>query len=372
MAFQIKDTLSVVASMVNFMRATQTQITDFNVGGVARTMVEAPAIEIDELYQMMFRGLKEAIPVSVYNSFDFALLPAVGASGTVRFTLSPVSASDTPIPAGTVVTEPGGRYQYLTGVDAVIAASASYVDITCYCSDVGVDTNVSALALTTLQSAIAGVTVSNPNAFVNGADLEDDAGRKSRFRDYISNIARGTVAAIKYGASTATLKNADGLVTERVASVSVVEPYLVDPLTYPTALVWLYIHNGSGGTSVDLVADAQAIIDGYEATDGTLVPGYKAAGVIVEVSAAVEVEVDVTATVVIADNYDSAVAIAAAEVAVAEYLGGLGIGQSALVAEIIALIMGIDGIHNCAVTAPAADVAVDADEKIMAGTMAIT
>jgi len=370
--FQLKDTLSIVASLVNFMRATQTQITDFNVGGVARTMVEAPAIEIDELYQMMFRGLKEAIPVSVYNSFDFSLLPAVGASGTVRFTLSPVSASDTPIPAGTVVTEPNGRYQYLTGINAVIPAGSSYVDITCYCSAVGADTNVSALSLTTLQSAIAGVTVSNPNAFVNGADLEDETSRKSRFRDYISNIARGTVSAIKYGASTATVKTSDGLVTERVASVSVVEPYLEAPLTYPPALVWVYVHNGSGGTSSDLVDDAQAVIDGYETNEGTLIPGYKAAGVIVEVSAAVEVEVDVTATVVIADNYDSAVAIAAAEIAVAEYLGGLGIGQSALVAEIIALIMGIDGVHNCAVTLPAADVSTNAGEKVMAGTISIT
>ncbi len=56
--FQVKDFRSIVASMVNHVRATTTKITDFRVGGVARTLLEAPAIEIDELYQQMFNGLR--------------------------------------------------------------------------------------------------------------------------------------------------------------------------------------------------------------------------------------------------------------------------------------------------------------------------
>ena len=47
MAFQIKNFVSICAGMINSMRANQTQITDFNVGSVARTLIEAPAIEID-------------------------------------------------------------------------------------------------------------------------------------------------------------------------------------------------------------------------------------------------------------------------------------------------------------------------------------
>jgi hypothetical protein len=38
MAFQIKNFVSIVAAMVNHMRATQDKITDFNVGSVARTL----------------------------------------------------------------------------------------------------------------------------------------------------------------------------------------------------------------------------------------------------------------------------------------------------------------------------------------------
>src|SRR3546814_7934576 len=87
MAFQTKDFVSIVASMINWMRSTQSKITDFNIGSVARTMVEAPAAEIDELYQQFFFGLKEAIPVSVYQSFDFEPIEAVPAAGLVRISI---------------------------------------------------------------------------------------------------------------------------------------------------------------------------------------------------------------------------------------------------------------------------------------------
>jgi uncharacterized phage protein gp47/JayE len=373
MSFQVKDYLSIVASIVNFMRATQDQITDFNVGGVARTLVEAPAIEIDELYQMMFRGLKEAIPVSIYNSFAFERLAAIGASGSLRFTLSPVSATDTAIPAGTAVSAVGGTYRYLTGVDAVIPAGTSTVDIIAYCSSTGFATNVAATTLTEMQTHIPGVTVTNLNAFSNGRDLETDAERYTRFREYISTIARGTVAAIKYGATTAALVDADGIEFERVNAVAVVEPHVADPITYPSGgLVWVYIHNNSGNTSAGLVARAQAVIDGYLLADGTPVPGWKAAGVIAKVSAATDVNVDVTATVVTDAGIDAAAAIADARAGVSAYLSGLGIGDTAVRAEIIAIIMSVEGIYNCAVTLPLADVVVAANEKVMAGVVAIT
>ena len=372
MSFQIKDVVSCVASMVNLMRATQDQITDYNVGSVARTLIEAPAIEIDELYQMMFRGLLEAIPVSVYNSFSFDPLPAIGASGMVRFTVSPVSGTDIAIPAGTVVTAPGGAYRYLTGLDTHIAAGNSTVDVIAYCASTGAATNTAATTLTTMAAPIANVTATNPNAFSNGSDLETEEERKTRFRDYISTLSRGTVAALLYGASTAYLANADGLVVERVNAVDLVEPYLIDPVTYPTALVWLYIHNGSGSTSSDLVDRTQVVIDGYTDVDGKPIPGWKAAGVKVEVSAATEVPVDVTATATILSAYDPVITKAAAAAAVSAYLGDLGIGKTAVLAEIISLIMDIPGVYNCVVTDPVADVTAASGHKVMAGTVAVT
>ena len=48
--FQIKDFASITASMINWLRANTTKVTDFNVGSVVRTMAEASAAEMEELY----------------------------------------------------------------------------------------------------------------------------------------------------------------------------------------------------------------------------------------------------------------------------------------------------------------------------------
>ncbi len=64
MAFQIKDFASIAAAMINYLRASQDRVTDFEPGSVARTMLEATAAELDELYQQLFHGIREAIEVS--------------------------------------------------------------------------------------------------------------------------------------------------------------------------------------------------------------------------------------------------------------------------------------------------------------------
>lgn len=74
MAFQIKDFRSIVASLINVSKASQSKITDFGVGSVARTLMESPAIEIEELYLQMALGLQDAIPVAIYQAFDFPLI----------------------------------------------------------------------------------------------------------------------------------------------------------------------------------------------------------------------------------------------------------------------------------------------------------
>ena len=81
---QLKNFVSITASLINYIKAAQTTLTDFNVGAVVRTMLEACAREIEELYQQMFLGLKDAIPVAVYNAFGFSALTAQPATGIIR------------------------------------------------------------------------------------------------------------------------------------------------------------------------------------------------------------------------------------------------------------------------------------------------
>lgn len=371
MAFQTKDFRSIVAAMINTSRANGSRVTDFSVGSVARTLMEAPAIEIEELYLQMLLGLQESIPTAVFTSFNFERLAAVSASGTVRFTCVS-SASAIRIPAGTRVKSDSSALEYATQVDAPIAAGGTYADVQVACTTTGLSTNCAAGTLTTMVSPVAGiVSVTNLAAFLNGADVEADAARKTRFHAYIASLSRGTVAALQYGASRSVVRNASGDVIERAAHVAVIEPYLTNP-TEPTALVNVYIHNGTGVTSLDLVAAVSQDLHGYVAPDGTLVTGWKAAGVKLNVFAATEISINITATIAMVGGASNAAALVTAQAAVADYITSLGIGEPVIRSELVSRVMGISGVYNVTMTDPANDVAITATQKVVPGTVTLS
>lgn len=369
--FQVKDFLSIVASMINYMRASQTQVTDFNVGSVARSMLEAPAAEIDQLYQQMLAGLAQAIPVSVFNSFDFPPLAAVPASGLVRVTITS-SATALTIVAGTRLTRADGSASYLVAEDVTIAPAGTYGDVRVVAEIAGLAGNLATGTTFTLSPSPTGfISAVALAAFTNGADQESDASHKARFNGFISSLARGTGSAILYGLGTVALRDSAGNITERVALSSIEEPWIADPLQ-PPALVNVRIHNGVGTTSADLVAEANRVIFGYTATDGTIVPGWKAAGVKVVITAATEQTVAVTATVTLETGANSTKVLQDVQSALSSYLLTRGIGVKALRAELFALAMAVDGVANIAISAPAADVAPAVTNKVMPGTFTLT
>ncbi len=376
MSFQLKDFASIVAAQINWMRANTTRVTDYNVGSVVRTMLEASAAEIEELYLQYFIGLQEAIPVSVFNTFGFPALPAAAASGVVRFSTSAPATSTITIPAGSVVRIPTTQVSYATQVDAFILSGQTYVDVLVACQQVGTVGNTDAATIIELVTAVSGVaTASNPQPLVNGRDVETDDERKTRFQGYISTLARGTKAAVEYGAKTAKLTDSLGTVTEYVAHAGVVEPW-VDDNTQPISLVRVYVHNGASATSSPLVAKAQQVIDGAYESDGvTPVPGtgWKAAGVQCIVEAAADLPVDVTGTIVIDSGYDSAAVQSACETAVRSYIQGLDVGADVLLSELIAIVKrDVQGVFNVVLSDPSADVAVAANTKAISGTITLT
>lgn len=370
MAFQIKDFASIAASAINWMKATTKKVTDFNVGSVARTLVEAPSAEIEQLYLQAFIGLKEAIPVSVYNSFNFQKLPAASAAGIVRVTLT-ASDNDRVIPAGTRFDNLGKRGSYISQQDVSIAAGSSYCDVGVVYQDPGSEGNLPALQGFDLSPMPIGfVAASNPAAFISGVDEESDEDRRLRFNAFILSLARGTVPALEYGAKLTKLYDPGGNVAERVAVATVVEPYLADP-TQPNALVQVFIHNGTGATSGQLVDQCQRIIDGYVDEAGNKIPGWKAAGVIVNVIPASEQLVDVIGTITALPGYQVTNLAPLAMAACGDYIRGLKIGEKAIRSEIVALVMGIEGVYNFIPSSPPADTIPGANVKLLPGSLII-
>lgn len=373
MAFQIKDFRSIAASMVNYCRSVTTKVTDFNVGSVVRTMLEAAAAEIEELYLQIFVGLKEAIPVATYNTFGFDLLPAATASGLVRFSSASPATAAIAIPLGTLVQVPGRSITYATIADASIAVGQSYVDVLCAASEPGSAGNVGAGSITRLVGSLSGISsVNNQAPFVNGRDIETESDRLARFRDYIRTLARATIGAVIFGAKTAARYDSNNRVIEYVAGAALDEPWLTDT-SKPVGLVNVYVHNGASATSAALVARAQQIINGYYDNQGLPVAGYKAAGIMVVVYAAADQSVNVTGTITVSDGYQSAGVIAAATAALQAYIQGLPVGGDVLKSELVAIVKrDVPGVANVTLTLPAADVVVPSNAKAVSGIITLT
>lgn len=290
-AFRIKTFLEVTASMIGHVRAVNTSLTDFIVGSVNRTMLEAPAAEIDELYQAYANGLVESIPVAIYRSFDFDLQPAKAASGVVRLFARPGHNAPVSVPAGYLVASGAAQYQTVEAV--TIPVGTDRIDVLAVCTTPGPAGNAAPDSIkfpVTAGYSIVGVT--NPLPFANGRGTETEAERKLRFVDYVRTLAKGTVAACKYAAKQAAIVDAaTGIVTERVGRCEVDEE---------RGHVDLYIHNGAGNTSEALRARAAALVEGYIEASGLEVEGYRPTGMRVDVLRMAEIPVPVDMQVEVA------------------------------------------------------------------------
>ena len=282
--FQVKDFSSVAASMIAHMRATQSEVTDFTVGSVARTLVEAPAIEIDEFYQRLLFGLLESIPVAVFDAFGFAALPALPASGQVRYTLSVLRSTPLAIPAGSIVKVSTDRRRYLVTQDAEIPAGQLSVLVSVRAEVPGVDWNASVGEIDQSLSSLAEqVAVTNPLPLSNGRDEESVEDRKRRFISFVGSLSRGTVYANDYAARSTMLVDGSGVPIEYVTHVGIDEV---------PGYAAIYIYSSAGVPSAALLAKIDDVINGHR-ENGVVVPGYRPVGVQVEVLPMSERKIDV-------------------------------------------------------------------------------
>ena len=269
--FQIKDFASIAASQINLAKANQSKITDFSVGSAARTLMDAPAAEIEELYHQMFSGLLEAIPVAVYKSFNFSKLPARSSSGYVTFARG-TAVDSVVVPQRTVVVSSLGGVTYETQDDLTLAPGVLSGRVLVVATTNGAAGNAVPGQINKIENGIQGITsVTNIATFSNGTAEETEDQRAIRFAQYIAALSRSTVASLHYAAKTATLVDGAGNVVEYVTRTGMFER---------PGYVQLYIYSNSGLPSAELLLEAQSIIDGYRSsTTNEIVPGWRAAGV---------------------------------------------------------------------------------------------
>lgn len=356
--FEPKPFEQIAADMIERLRASTDQITDLNVGSVARSMLEAGAVELDDFYQSVYLGLLAAIPEAIYQGFGFDRLTAVAAYGQITLSTSAPAVSVITIPQGYAVeTRTGVRYE--TTEVATIAVGQIAVTVPVRCTQVGPVGNVPAGEVTLPVTAISGITsVTNAFPITSGRDIETDAERQSRFNDYIAAISRSTKEAIRYGASQAQVKAPDGTVLEYVEEARVYEPFETNP-NQPIGFVRVLISGAGGQTSPELVAETQRVVDGYVADDGTEVVGWKAAGVVAEVYPVQQVPITVSGEITADPGYEVDAISAAVQSAIHDYVATLGIGRAVVVSEIVAAAQSVAGVYDYRSLLPADNISID-------------
>jgi len=338
LAFQLKSFVAISASMLNYVRGVTTKITDLIPGSTARTLIEAPANELEQFYIQVFNGLKEAIPTAVFKTFKFTQLAAAYATDVVTITAPVALLAAIPIADQTPFTSADGRVYYSTEA-LTWAAGTTSIAFPVIAAASGSAYNIAAGAINSSTSFDDGTyTISNAGT-TSGRDTETDSERLTRFSDYIAALSRGTDDALLYGIGTATLADSTGDITEYVTR-SGIDSSLA-------GFVKLYIYGSSGAPSGALVSTAQTIIDGWINPDGSRTPGYRAGGVGATVAAMAQVPISLTIQVSMLDGYTVGTSTQTSVTsAFATLLSGIDTGDILYADAIETAVLGVAGIES--------------------------
>lgn len=355
--FTVKTFDQLVTDMVSWIVAHSPQITDLSPGSVIRSFCEATGLCLEELYVSTYLGFRRYLETVQEDIFDFPRKSGTKASTEVIFSRSG-SSGDVTIPEGTRVSTTAGLIFLTSAAGAILNGFTDSAAIEVEAEEIGSSYNVLPSTITTIVDSLDGVeTVDNANAAVGGVDEESNYAYKKRFQAYIEGLGRSNIAGLVAGA----------LSVEGVTSASVEE--LFPPVS--NVNVNLYVDDGSpSGLSVAKIAEVQDVIDG----DGTEEnPGYRAAGVNVEVKAPSPVTQDVDVNIeLLTTGIERSQVESDVNTALSTYMNQLGIGKEIVWAELVAAIMSVYGVYNCAVTDPTGDVPISSSQVGRLGTVTIT
>lgn len=269
---------------------------------------------------------------SYMADYGFERESATFAEGTATFAVNQVKTSNILIEPGIVIQTLGGKVRYQVIADTtksgwsatqnayVLTAGDLSVDCTVQALDSGPGSNVQALQLVQLVSSVSGInTVRNVAPILNGLSAETDEDFRKRFILAFNSVdAEGTILAI--------LKAATGV--QNGLDVKVVE--FIDQNDNPREAFFMVVVDDGSGAPPSLLLDAV-----YLAVDRVRGGGIRFA---------VFGPVLITAIVSVNIRVSSSDVIAAAEIAILDYINTLKISEILYISQIDKTIMNVPGV----------------------------
>lgn len=258
---------------------------------------------------------------------------AAKATGTVRFYVDQERGFATQLPLGTVCMTADG-VRFLTTQAGSVPAGGGQIDLPVEAAQPGAQGNVPAGSVVFLAVPPVGVTAcANLQAFSNGQDAEGDEALRARVMETFRRLANG---------ANKVFYEQQAMAFDGVAAVTV-------------------LPKNRGVGTVDVVIAAQGGVPDQQLLSAVQDHFDQVREIAVDVSVqAPQVEaVPVSVSLKVKEGYDFDTVAGQVEDALQGWFTGQRLGQPVLRAQLTTLLFQLDGVANCVVTQPAADVDVD-------------
>jgi uncharacterized phage protein gp47/JayE len=259
---------------------------------------------------------------------------AVRAEGVLRFTVEQPSQVDLTVDRGTVCMT-AAQVRFETTQAAVLPAGSLYVDVPARAVEAGEAGNVTGGSIRAMALAPVGVSgCTNPEAFTGGSDEEGDEDLRTRVLETYRRMSNGANAAYY---------QKEAMSFDQVAAVAVVG-------------------RSRGIGTVDVVVSSPQGLPAQELLDQLQAhfEERREIAVDVQVLAPTTQAVTVSVKVQVEEGADFETVSAGVKAALQGWFDGKQLGQDVLLARLGALVFSVEGVANYQITAPTADVAVEA------------
>ena len=318
-----------------------------NDGCDAMVRLYALASEVQALLAQADWVLNQSFPQTAagryldYHAETRALtrLLAAKATGVLRFSAPSAAMTDYEIDAGSVAMTSGG-VRFETTEKAVLSKGESHVDVPAIAVEAGANGNAIAGAIHLMSVYPVGITqCENPEAFSGGSDEESDEKLRERLPNG-ANAAFYEQEAMRFPtvASAKAVGRARGIGT-----------------------VDVYVSTHAGAPEEKLLGEIAAALQKK-----------REIAVDVAVKAPTERTIPVRAELTAEQGWTMQEITDAATAALQAYFTGERLGEAVYTAKLASILYGVEGVKNCHLLAPEADVSVSATELPVLGAVTLT
>ena len=336
------------------MIARQNKITDFNEGSIIHTILDTFCRIVERVYIAIRSGFNQGLIMLIYSVFKFEKKSGTYASGKVTFSRASALDARTVIPSGVKVS--GNGFNFVTTEAGAIEAGAVDSDeITIKAEEAGSDYNLEAGAITSIDSSVPSdiSAVTNKNTITGGTNEETDAEVEERFTKKLAGLSGTNLFGIEDAA----------LSVDSVRSVSVKNH---KPPLKNVYNVSVYVDDGSGTASNELLQEVKKAVEGTETQNGHLAPGVNAR-YLAPTAVPVDFEIEVST-----GEVDTAETQAEIKKIVQSYVNSLRIGGTVILSTIVAKIRALSYVSDVTIKSPTENFTVNSEQIARFGNAEIT